>query len=104
MQQNYHQFSSLDRQLHQVIISAANNPFFARMSDTISTICHFYYQWDEHSLKQRNALAVEEHLALLSAMLCRNDLLAMRELRRHLATARLSMIDSLARHMPVNPA
>ncbi|MBG6243261.1 MAG: hypothetical protein EKE20_16275, partial [Candidatus Symbiopectobacterium sp. Dall1.0] len=54
--------------------------------------------------KQRNTLAVEEHLALLSAMLCRNDLLAMRELRRHLDTAKQSMIDSMERQMPANAA
>lgn len=104
IQEYYRLFSPLDQQLHQLIISAADNPFFDQMSEIISVVFHFHYQWDERSLKQRNTLAVEEHLTLLSAMLCRNDLLAMRELRRHLDTAKQSMIDSMERQMPANAA
>lgn len=100
--QRYRQFSSLDQQFHRLIISAANNPFFDQMSEIISVIFHFHYQWDERSLKQRNTLAVEEHLAVLGAMLCRNDRLAMAELRHHLDTAKQSMIDSMERQTPLN--
>ncbi|PWC21662.1 GntR family transcriptional regulator [Brenneria roseae subsp. roseae] len=96
--QNYRMFSLLDQQLHMLLISAANNPFFDQMSEIISVIFHFHYQWDDRALKQRNTLAVEEHLAILSAMACRDRSLAMRELRQHLDTAKQSMIQSIERH------
>ncbi len=92
---NYRTFSQLDRDFHALILSAANNPFFNQSLEVISVIFHFHYQWDEGDLKQRNLVAIEEHMAILSALLCRNDLNATRELRRHLDTAKQSMIRSI---------
>nr|VXZ88993.1 Uncharacterised protein [Klebsiella pneumoniae] len=37
-------------------------------------IFHFHYQWDESDLKQRNIIAIDEHMTILSALICRSDL------------------------------
>lgn len=95
---NYRAFSQLDHQFHSLLLSAADNPFFNQSLEIITVIFHFHYQWDESDLKERNTLAIEEHIAILSAMICRNDLSAMNELRRHLNTAKQSMIRSISQH------
>lgn len=92
---NYHQFSQLDRDFHRLILSAANNPFFDQSLEIISVIFHFHYQWDEADLKQRNIVAIEEHMRILSSLICRHDEEATLALLRHLDTAKKSMIRSI---------
>lgn len=92
---NYHAFSELDRKFHALILSAAQNPFFDQSLDMVTIIFHFHYQWDDSDLRERNVLAIEEHMTILSAMISHNDLQAMNELRNHLNTAKLSMVRSL---------
>ncbi|CAE1143870.1 MULTISPECIES: GntR family transcriptional regulator [Serratia] len=93
---HYRQFSALDSDFHRLILSAANNPFFNQSLEVISVIFHFHYQWDASDLKQRNIIAIEEHMAILSALICRNDQQATHALHRHLDSAKQSMIRSLA--------
>ncbi|WP_114194985.1 GntR family transcriptional regulator [Edaphovirga cremea] len=95
---NYRMFSQLDQAFHTLILSAAANPFFNQSLEIISVIFHFHYQWDERDLKQRNIIATDEHMAILSALICRNDLNAMREMRRHLDTAKESMMHSISQY------
>lgn len=92
---NYRMFSLLDRDFHNLILSAAENVFFDQSLEIISVIFHFHYQWDESDLKQRNIVAVNEHMTILSALICRNDLSATAALRQHLQTARQTMIHSI---------
>ncbi|KEA51107.1 MULTISPECIES: GntR family transcriptional regulator [Mangrovibacter] len=96
---NYRMFAELDRDFHALLLSAANNIFFNQSLEIISVIFHFHYQWDESDLKQRNIVAVDEHMTILSAMICGDDLAASRALRNHLNTAKVNMIASL---QPVN--
>lgn len=95
---NYRMFSQLDQAFHKLILSAANNPFFNQSLEIISVIFHFHYQWDERDLKQRNIIATDEHMAILSALICRNDLNAMREMRQHLDSAKQSMLYSISQY------
>ncbi|MCL0010809.1 GntR family transcriptional regulator [Providencia rettgeri] len=92
---NYRDFSQLDYELHSLILSGANNPFFNQSLEIITVIFHFQYQWDESDLKERNVLAIEEHMTILSALISRNDIVAMNELRHHLDTAKRTMINSI---------
>lgn len=92
---NYRHFAALDKQLHSLILSAANNPFFNQSLEIISVIFHSHYQWDESDLKQRNIVALEEHMAILSALIGRRDADALCALHSHLATAKRSMIRSI---------
>ena len=91
---NVKTFSQLDRDFHSLLLSAADNIFFNQSLEIISVIFHFHYQWDESDLKQRNIIAIDEHMMILIALICRNDLDATLALRNHLMTAKQSMIRS----------
>mgnify|MGYP000948154908 FL=1 len=95
---NFRMFSQLDRDFHAMLLSAADNIFFNQSLEIISVIFHFHYQWDESDLKQRNIIAVDEHMTILSALICRSDLDAITALRNHLDTAKQSMIRSIRQH------
>ncbi|NIG20877.1 GntR family transcriptional regulator [Pantoea sp. Al-1710] len=89
---NYRHFAALDKEMHTLILSAANNPFFNQSLEIISMIFHSHYQWDETDLKQRNIVALEEHMAILTALISRRDVEALCALHNHLGTAMSSMI------------
>ena len=92
---SFRMFSQLDRDFHTLLLSAAENIFFNQSLEIISVIFHFHYQWDESDLKQRNIIAIDEHMTILSALICRSDLDANLALRNHLNSAKQSMINSL---------
>ncbi|WP_243728770.1 GntR family transcriptional regulator [Mesocricetibacter intestinalis] len=92
----YRNFAELDHRLHSLILSAADNPFINDFIELISVIFHFHYQWDNRDLHTRNILAVEEHLALLVKIVSRDDLGAITELRRHLQTAKKTLMNSIS--------
>jgi Transcriptional regulators len=97
IQHEYRLFSTLDRDFHELILSCNNNPFFMQFFDLISVIFHFHYQWDSSDLKQRNSIAVSEHIAVLTAILQKNEQAATTALCRHLNTAKKSMQESIGR-------
>ena len=92
---SFRMFSQLDREFHALLLSAADNIFFNQSLEIISVIFHFHYQWDESDLKQRNIIAIDEHMTILSALICRSDLDATLALCNHLNTAKQSMIRSI---------
>ncbi|MBU9833673.1 GntR family transcriptional regulator (plasmid) [Rahnella aquatilis] len=92
---SFRKFSSLDREFHGLLLSAADNIFFDQSLEIISVIFHFHYQWDESDLKQRNIIAIDEHMTILSALICRSDMDAMLAMRNHLQTAKQSMVRSI---------
>ena len=92
---SFRMFSQLDRDFHSLLLSAAENIFFNQSLEIISVIFHFHYQWDESDLKQRNIIAIDEHMTILSALICHSDLDANLALRNHLNSAKQSMINSL---------
>ncbi len=85
----------MDHQFHSIILSAADNPFINDFIELISIIFNFHYQWDNRDLKTRNILAVEEHLAVLVKIVSQDDLGAITELKRHLNTAKKSLMNSI---------
>ena len=92
---SFRMFSQLDREFHALLLSAADNVFFNQSLEIISVIFHFHYQWDESDLKQRNIIAIDEHMTILSALICRSDLDATLALCNHLNSAKQSMIRSI---------
>lgn len=88
----YQQFAQLDSDFHMLLMSAANNIFFNQSIEVLSTIFHFHYQWDTRDLTQRNIIAIEEHILILSNLICHNDINAHLALRSHLETAKNTMI------------
>ncbi|WP_416411203.1 FCD domain-containing protein [Pantoea sp. App145] len=95
---DYRHFAALDKEMHSLILSAANNPFFNQSLEIISVIFHSHYQWDESDLKQRNIVALEEHMAILTALISRQDVEALCALHTHLGTAKSSMIRSIRQY------
>ena len=68
----YHDFSNLDERFHRLINDAARNRFIADFHDVISLIFHYHYQWNKVDEKERNAVAIREHLAYIKALYTRN--------------------------------
>lgn len=101
IQNEYKHFSELDRDFHKLILSCNDNPFFMQSFDLISVVFHFHYQWDSSDLKERNNIAVSEHIAVLTAILQKNEPLAITALCRHLNTAKTSMQESIGRTLAI---
>lgn len=90
--ENYANFSHLDHKLHTLILSAADNPFIDEFIELITVIFHFHYQWNNQNLRTRNILAVEEHLTLLNNIINKDEDSAMVALKKHLRTAKSTLI------------
>lgn len=101
MNNDYKLFSILDRDFHQLILASNDNPFFIQSFDLISVIFHFHYQWDSSDLKERNSIAVSEHIAILSAILQKDEAKATAALCKHLSTAKVSMRESITRSLSI---
>ena len=94
IEQRFHDFSDLDSRFHRLINSAAPNRFIDGFYDIITLIFHYHYQWNKHDERQRNEVAVEEHLTYIEALLTRNVSIVELACRAHLASARETLIRS----------
>ena len=92
---NPRDFAALDRKLHKLILSAADNPFIDSFFDIISFVFHCHYQWNNADLRIRNQIAIDEHMLILGKIVMRDDMGALNELTRHLQTAKRTMGKSL---------
>ena len=92
---DYREFSNIDREFHKLILSASDNVFMDEYFETISMIFHLQYQWDDHDLRNRNQIAISEHISILCKILSGNYLEAKDELEIHLKTAKKSFENSL---------
>jgi DNA-binding GntR family transcriptional regulator len=90
----FHDFSDLDSRFHRLINSAAPNRFIDDFYDIITLIFHYHYQWNKHDERQRNQVAIREHLTYIEALLSHS--LSMTELacRAHLTSARETLMRS----------
>ena len=92
----FHDFSDLDNRFHRLINSAAPNRFIDGFYDLITLIFHYHYQWNKQNERERNEVAINEHLVYIDALLARNDAIVDRACRAHLASARETLIRSTA--------
>lgn len=90
----YRDFSALDDKLHSTINSVQDNRFAREFQALISMIFHYHYQWNKRSEKQRNALAVSEHLNYINGLRSRDWDVASGAALSHLATARQTLLAS----------
>jgi DNA-binding GntR family transcriptional regulator len=88
----FNDFSDLDSRFHRLINSAAPNRFVDSFYDVITLIFHYHYQWNKHSERSRNEVAIGEHVAYIDALLHRNVGRIERACRAHLASARETLI------------
>jgi len=93
----YHDFSDLDSRFHRLINAAMPNRFIDGFYDLITLIFHYHYQWNKRDERQRNAVAIGEHLAYIDALLAEDPAAVETACRAHLASARETLIRSTTR-------
>ncbi len=91
----FHDFSSLDERFHRLINDASRNRFIDDFHDVISLIFHYHYQWNKADERERNAVAIAEHLDYISALRTRDPQRIEMACRAHLASARETLLRSI---------
>jgi DNA-binding GntR family transcriptional regulator len=94
IEHRFHDFSDLDSRFHRLINKAAPNRFIDDFYDIISLIFHYHYQWKKHDERQRNEVAIHEHLTYIDALLSRNIFMVDLACRAHLTSAKETLIRS----------
>jgi DNA-binding GntR family transcriptional regulator len=90
----YHDFSDLDSRFHRLINSAAPNRFIEDFFEIITLIFHYHYQWNKQDERQRNEIAIREHLTYIQALLSRNPSIVQLACRAHMASAKETLMRS----------
>ncbi len=99
----FHDFSDLDSRFHRLINSAAPNRFIDGFYDVITVIFHYHYQWNKRDERQRNEVALREHLTYIEALLGRSISMTELACRAHLRSARETLIRSTSGSDPAPP-
>ena len=94
IEHRYHDFSDLDSRFHRLINSVVPNRFIDDFYDIITLIFHYHYQWNKHDERQRNEVAIGEHLIYIEALVSRNVSMIELACRSHLASAKETLIRS----------
>jgi DNA-binding GntR family transcriptional regulator len=90
----FHDFSNLDSRFHRLVNMALPNRFIDGFFDIITLIFHYHYQWNKKDERERNEVAIREHLAYIDALLSRSRSAVVGACRTHLASARQTLIRS----------
>ena len=90
----YHGFSDLDSRVHRFTSTAAPNRFIDSFYDIITVIFHYHYQWNKHDERQRNEVAIREHLTYIEALFSWNISMVELACRAHLSSARETLLRS----------
>ena len=99
--ERYREFSRLDERLHRLVHDASQNRFVVNFYDVISMIFHYHYQWNKADEKERNFVAIHEHLAYIAALRSRDLRTIDAKCRTHLRTARKTLLQSI--DLRINP-
>ncbi len=95
IEDRYHDFSDIDSRFHRLINTAAPNRFIDGFYDIITLIFHYHYQWNKRDERQRNEVALREHLVYIEALQTRKASLVQLACRAHLASARETLMRSI---------
>lgn len=90
----FHDFSDLDSRFHRLINSAAPNRFIEDFFDIITLIFHYHYQWNKRDERERNEVAIREHITYIDALQSRNPSIVQLACRAHMASAKETLIRS----------
>ena len=93
--ERFHDFSELDSRFHRLISSVAPNRFIDSFYDIITLIFHYHYQWNKRDERQRNEVAIREHLTYIDALESRNISLIELACRAHMTSARETLLRSV---------
>jgi DNA-binding GntR family transcriptional regulator len=104
--QRFNDFRDLDNRLHRLISAAAPNRFIEDFYDIIALIFHYHYQWNKHDARQRNEVAIREHVAYIDALVSRSAAKVQVACKAHLASARTTLLRSTSEEelVPVQAA
>jgi DNA-binding GntR family transcriptional regulator len=91
---HYQDFSALDSRFHELINTARPNRFIDEFYDLITLIFHYHYQWNKHDERQRNEVAIHEHIDYIDALLTRDMTAVELACSAHLASAKLTLVRS----------
>lgn len=97
---HFKEFSELDERFHQLVGSVSPNRFFDNSRGAMSLIFHYHYQWNKRDEKERNQVAVREHLDFIAGLESRDLDQALRACHIHLSTARRTLLASLGMTAP----
>ena len=95
IERRYRDFSDLDSRFHRLINATAPNRFIDDFYDIITLIFHYHYQWNKQDERQRNEVAIREHLTYIEALQSRNPPIIDLACRAHLASARNTLLRSI---------
>jgi DNA-binding GntR family transcriptional regulator len=91
---DFRQFSNLDQRFHTLLQAANPNQFIHQFYEIISFVFHYHYQWDKDDEKERNIVAIDEHIDIISKMLLKDFRGATLSLEKHLNTAKQSLTNT----------
>lgn len=96
----FHDFSDLDNRFHRLVNSASPNRFIDDFYDIITFVFHYHYQWNKKDERQRNEAALIEHLDYIAALKERDVRKIKGACRRHLASAKRTLLLATETSMP----
>ncbi|WP_445679587.1 GntR family transcriptional regulator [Radicibacter daui] len=91
----YADFSALDERFHRMVLEASRNRFIIDFYDVIAMVFHYHYQWNKASEKERNKVALGEHLDYIRALKAGDVAAVDAACRKHLASARATLLMSV---------
>jgi DNA-binding GntR family transcriptional regulator len=97
----FNAFSELDERFHRLIHRASHNRFIVDFYDVIAMIFHYHYQWNKAQERERNEVAVGEHLAYIEALKSRDLGKVDAACRKHLKSARHTLLTSIPESRPL---
>ena len=92
----FQDFSELDSNFHRFVNSAVPNRFIEDFNDINALIFHYHYQWNKKDERQRNEVAIGEHLTYIDALKTRTASVIELACKAHLASARETLLRSAA--------
>ncbi|OJV02940.1 GntR family transcriptional regulator [Shinella sp. PSBB067] len=95
IENRYLDFSELDERFHLLVHRASKNRFIVDFYDVIAIVFHYHYQWNKTNARQRNARALQEHLAYIAALRSRDPAGIELACRQHLKSARETLLQSI---------
>jgi DNA-binding GntR family transcriptional regulator len=96
-QTRFRDFSELDQRFHHCVNDASRNRFIVGFYGVISLIFHYHYQWSKRDEKERNIVAMHEHLRYIDALRSRDASAVIEACETHMATARSTLLASIRR-------
>lgn len=89
---DYARFPDLDSAFHRLINAAHPNRFIDGFFDVITLIFHYHYHWNKADERERNTVALAEHLAYIDALMSRDADRVESACKAHLASARQTLL------------